>query len=327
MHNYRPGAPARLGIDYETAAAINPRLVYVYAGGYGSTGPASHRAVFHPIAGALAGNLRQQLGRAYPPPPDTEMDVDERARVAAILQRSNEVNPDPNAALNTATAILAGLHARERNGCGGYIETTMLGANLYANADDAIAYAGKPERPLLDAGYNGYHALYRFYDTSDGLLLLACFEDADWRALCGALGRPDIAADPDLRTHARRLSASERLAGILAPIFATRPAAEWERLLTAVDVCAVEVLHGDSADFHLNDPHVRENGFWVPVHHPALGDYYRYASAVAFSDTPGVAGPAALLGEHTRPLLAELGYDAATIAAYEAAGIVKSSTP
>ena len=155
LHNFRPGVPERLGMDYETAKRLNPGIVYLYAGAYGSTGPHSHRTGFHPIAAAITGGPRYQLGRDLPTPPEVPLDLDGVHAMSDILRRANESNPDPVAALTHCAAILMGLYHRARTGEGQYIETSMLSANLYANADDAIRYEGKPERPLADADFNG----------------------------------------------------------------------------------------------------------------------------------------------------------------------------
>ena len=158
LHNFRPSVPERLGMDYETAKRLRPGIVYLYAGAYGSTGPHSHRTGFHPIAAAITGGPRYQLGGDLPTPSDVPLDLDGVQAMSDILRRANESNPDPVAALTHCAAILMGLYHRARTGEGQYIETSMLSANLYANADDALQYQGKPERPLADADFNGLSA-------------------------------------------------------------------------------------------------------------------------------------------------------------------------
>src|SRR5205807_687272 len=84
-----------LVIDFATVQGINPRLVYVYAGAYGSTGPSSHRPAFHPIAGAIAGNALWQAGAAWPPPTAAASIPDELRELSRQLHKANEGNPDP----------------------------------------------------------------------------------------------------------------------------------------------------------------------------------------------------------------------------------------
>ena len=181
-------------MDYETAKRLNPGIVYLYAGAYGSTGPHSHRTGFHPIAAAITGGPRYQLGRDLPTPPNVPLDLGGVHAMSDILRRANESNPDPVAALANCAAILMGLYHRARTGEGQHIETSMLSANLYANADDAVQYEGKPERPLADADFNGLSAVYRIYRCREGWVFLACPQDDEWAALAGALGGP--LADP-----------------------------------------------------------------------------------------------------------------------------------
>ena len=157
MHNMRGDAAARLGIDYETARELNPDIVYLYAGSYGSTGPGAGRAAFHPMMGALSGGALRQLGRGNEPPAgDVPLDEDARYEYSLRMIRSNEASPDITGALGVATALSLGLLHRERTGRGQYIETTMLASNLLLCSEDAIRYAGKPDLPELDGELQGH---------------------------------------------------------------------------------------------------------------------------------------------------------------------------
>jgi len=155
-------------------STLNPRIVYVYGASYGSTGPSCHRPAMHPIPGAICGGALYQAGREMPPPPDRPMSYQELRAASSSLFQANEGNPDSSAALGVATAILLGLYHREKTGRGQYLETSMIGTCLYANADDAIQYQGKPPRLLPDGQLNGLHALYRFYRAREGWVFLAC---------------------------------------------------------------------------------------------------------------------------------------------------------
>jgi len=326
LHNFRPGVPRRLGIDYETVRKIKPDIVYVYAGAYGSTGPHSHRTGFHPIAGAITGGPRYQLAQAVPPT-NRPMTLDEVQEVSNVLRRSNEVNPDPSAALACAAATMVALYHRAMTGQGQYLETSMLGGNLYANADDALSYAGKPERPLADAGFNGLHALYRLYRAKAGWVFLAAPSQEEWEALAGALGRGDLVADGRFADAEARAMHDAALASILEGVLAGRTAGEWERLLTARDVACVEALEGDLGRFLNTSPWAMDAGLLAPVEHPALGRYLRHGPPFIFSATPGRAGPTMYLGEHNRAILTELGYTEAAIAELERQGVVLAPTP
>ena len=327
VHNYRPGVPERLGIDYETLREVNPRLIYVYAGAYGSTGPHSHRTGFHTIAGAITGGPCFQLGRRLPPPPDQPMTLDEVLAVSVSMRIANETNPDPVTALASATAAMLALYAREQTGTGQYLETSMIGCNLYAHADDALTFEGKPERMLTDVDYNGPHALYRLYRTKEGWLFLACPKEEDWAALAQALGMERLAGDPRFRDRDARLRNDEPLAAALQELFFGKSAGEWQELLTARDVACVQVFGGGIGEFLDTAPFVKEQGFIREVEHPSLGRYWRHGPPWAFSETPGDAGPNIYLGEHTRAILRELGYDGEAIAQMEADGVAKYTNP
>ncbi len=136
LHSFRPGVAERLGIDPVNLLARNRGLVYVYAASYGSEGPQAGRAAFHSTPNALVGSGILQAGRGNPPVDDSY--------------------PDPGSALGVATAVLLGLHRRERAaGAGQVVETTMLATTGYAMSPYLVSYDGAPEWRLPDKGQHG----------------------------------------------------------------------------------------------------------------------------------------------------------------------------
>ena len=322
MHNYRPGVPERLGIGYEQVKALNPRIIYHYAGAYGSSGPCSHRPAFHPIPGAICGGVRYQVGRETPPPPDATLSYPEMRAVSSTLFRANEGNPDVTSALAVATALLLALHARETTGLGQYVETSMLCSNLYVNSDDCISYAGKPERRYPDPELNGLHALYRFYRAKEGWVFLACPTQGEWEAFCREADRRELANDRRFADRDARLANDDALAAQLQETFAQRSAGEWEERLAPAGVGCVEVFDGTYSEFANTNPEMKATGLMVEVEHPTFQRYWRYGPGVTFSDCASVMGSNTYPGEHTASILAELGFDEAAIADLARRGIV-----
>jgi crotonobetainyl-CoA:carnitine CoA-transferase CaiB-like acyl-CoA transferase len=308
LHNFRPGVPRRLGIDWETCQTINPRLVHVYIGAYGATGPHSRRPGAHPLPGALFGGALRQAGASMPPSPDQPMDLAQIRETARWLMRANEGNPDPNSSQAVGTSIMLGLYAREVTGRGQAVQATMMQANAWANADEAYDFEGRPGYAIPDADCYGLHALYRLYKASEGWVFLAALTDREWQALTAAVERTDLAADPRFATSDARREHDAELIVELSAVFATRTADEWEAALTGVDVACVRA-DADSGTFFEEHPHAIANNLAVETESPRFGKYKRHGGIVQFSDTPGRYGPGPFPGEHTVRLLEELGYD------------------
>jgi len=297
IHNYRVGVPEKLGIGYEELSALNPRLVYVSANGYGPAGPGAKRPSTHPIPGAALGGVVWQLGGL--PPEDVEQNPDELRETARKLLRANEVNPDPNTSMVVATAAMLGLAARQAHGGGQKIYVDMFGANAYANWDDFLAYDGKPERPPVDAEGLGIGPLQRLYRCRDGWVFLMVVGDDEWRTLRRELG---LAAERD----------DDALGAALEAVFAAGDADDFERRLAPKGVGCVRADGAAPPDFFLNDPHCRIEELAVPATHPDWGDYYRNGPMARFSKGDDYRGASAM-GDSTRALLEELGYSAAEV--------------
>jgi crotonobetainyl-CoA:carnitine CoA-transferase CaiB-like acyl-CoA transferase len=320
LHNFRPGVPDRLGIDYETCRSINPRLIHVYVGAYGATGPHSRRPGAHPIPGALFGGALRQAGLSMPPPPGQPMDMEEIKEVSRWLMRANEGNPDPNSSQGVGTAIMLGLLARERTGQGQAVQVTMMCANAWANHDEAYDFVGRHPNPIPDPECYGLNALYRLYQAKEGWVFLACLFEDEWVSLCDTLGRIDLVEDPRF-AHAARQAHDKELVDQLSQIFATRPATEWEELLTAKDVACVRA-DVSAEEFFLDEPHARDNDLAVEVESPRFGKHLRHGSIVHFSETPPRILSGSYRGQHTRAVLAELGYRDEQIDDYRKSHIV-----
>ena len=313
MHNMRGDAAARLGVDYESAKELNPAIVYLYAGSYGSTGPGAGRAAFHPMMGALSGGALRQLGRGNEPPAaDVPLDAEARYQYSLRMIRSNEASPDITGALGVATALSLGLLHRQRTGHGQYIETTMLASNLLLCSEDAIRYAGKPELPELDSGQRGTGALNRLYQTAAGWLFLCTPTEPEWQQLCTAVGRAEWTTIPGTgQPGPRRFN--DQLVAELATALEARSAAEWEELFARAGVAGVRADASTGDDFFLSDPQSVGNGFVITGSYRGVNGYRRAGTASVLSLTPGVAKVSHLFGQDGPGILAELGFDGPAI--------------
>ena len=324
LHNFRPGVPERLGIDYKTCQTINPDLIHVYAGAYGATGPHMRRPGAHPVPGALFGGALRQAGRAMPPPTYQTMNIEEVKDVSRRMMRANEGNPDPNTSQAVSTAIMLGLLAKNRTGKGQSIEVTMMCANAWANHEEAYDYHGRPAYAIPDPECFGLHALYRLYPTKEGWVFLACPDEEEWMNLCRVIGRTDLSEDPRFSGAARQTHDGELITQ-LSQVFLSRTAIEWETLLTEQDVACVRVSNSDEGEeFFLDDPHALDNNLVVETEDesPRLGKYIRPGPIVHLSETPGRYRKAPYPGEHTRKIMVEMGYDNLQINDYQERHIV-----
>jgi crotonobetainyl-CoA:carnitine CoA-transferase CaiB-like acyl-CoA transferase len=318
VHSFRGRVPEALGIDEQTLRAVNPELVYQYAASYGSVGPYSRQPAIDPVIAAFAGQTAHQTGEGNPP--------------------LRESGADPVAAAGHAAATMLGLFARHRTGAGQSVESAMIVSNLYLNFEDALSYDGKPPRPAVDARQFGTGATHRLYEcaTDAGVtraphenpdprwVMLVADDDPSFLRLCRVAGRDDLAADPHFATARARAEHGEALAESLAAVFLARTAHEWETDLLAAGVGCVVADSRSHFAFLYEDPQARAIEMMTKVSHPSLGgQYWRYAPVLQMSDTPTRALPHCELGEHTRALLAELGYTEGEIDELHEAGVVK----
>ena len=283
IHNFRPGVPERLGADYESVRKLNPKLVYLYAASYGSNGPERHRPAFHSTPHALCGGGILQGGRGNPPVDDSY--------------------PDPCAGIGVGAALAMGLVARAKSGRGQYVETTMLTSSGYVHSERLTLYSGSPPLPTLDGQQFGFGALNRLYPARDGWLLVCATRSTEWERLAEALGHPEWLADPRFATALERSSNDAALTTALAMAIAGQDGSALEGQLNGVGVPAAAV----SSSFQ---EFMVENDLVESGQHPVFGTYWRLKPRTRFSASPNRHGQPSAIGEHTRPLLEELGYSA-----------------
>ena len=324
--SFRPGVPERLGLGYDELRAVKPDLVYVHAAGYGVDGPYAKHAIYATAASAAVGSVTRHAGPWLDPALTQDWGVMELQAVIGP-RLTVPTDGDSNGALGVLSAIMFGLTHQRRTGEGQHVATSMLNGNALCYADDFCTYRDKPPRPVADDENHGLDALYRLYQVRDGWIFLAAPSAREWDRLVTALDAAELAADERFATVEARAANDDALIAALAAVLADRDALELEALLTAAGVgCAVANEEGNSA-FTSTDPVLLETGLTLDVEHPLFGRIRRHAPPVVFSETPGRVGPSCLRGEHTRSVLADLGYDAAEIEELERDGVVFGPDP
>jgi crotonobetainyl-CoA:carnitine CoA-transferase CaiB-like acyl-CoA transferase len=319
---FRSGVADKLGLGYDELKVLNPRLLYVHAAGYGSDGPYASRALYAQAAQAVAGSFGRQVGYWADPARNVDMSVIELQAVV-IPRLAQVVDGDSNAALGVLAALALGIYHQQRTGEGQRLMTSMIGGNAWAYADDFCTYQGKQPVPLCDDEYYGTGALDRVYPAAEGTwVCVAVRSDAEFEALIGTIGLPELATDERFATAKDRAANDDALVAALGARFAEKPAPEWEASLSAARVGCVAVNMSGQPAFTSFDPVLRETGLTVAFEHPLFGEMVRAAPPVAFSETPGRVVPPCVRGQHNRAVLAELGYGDDEIATLETGGIV-----
>ncbi len=292
VENFRPGAADALGLGYEAFKARNPRIVYASNSAFGEEGPMARAAGFD-IHGQAMGGLMSVTGN------------DEGAyQVGAAIA-------DQLAGLTLVSAILGALLARERQGFGQKVSTSLYGCQLALQAWEVARYAMTRELP--GKGFNSHPTIRKLgtawgaYATKDGYIALDNMRGPQWQKLSRVLGLPDpgegsVYALPDVGAHLEQIKTTLK----------SRTTAEWMEAFHADDIHIAKVhTYEDIVD----DPQARANGYVEEVPDGDGNEYTILGSPIRFSETPAKfrhMPPA--LGEHTGQVLGEFGFDAAEIA-------------
>lgn len=301
VHNMRIGAIARLGLGYDAVCAVNPRVVYCAATGYGQDGPYHAKPSYDDIIQAASGLA--SLGRNAHGTP---------RYVPALIA-------DKTAGLALVNALLAALLHRERTGQGQYVEVPMFETLVAFNLAEHLGGLTF-EPPLGGAGYARIIGGRRPLPTADGYAAILPYSPEQWTSLFRRIGRADVLEQHDL-TDRHRVNAVVRLLyDELHGEGPSRTTAQWMDICDELDLPATPVYALDDLPLH---PHLKAVGLFQNMEHPSEGALRYVRPAVRFDATPAsVRMPAPLLGQDTETVLSGLGYSSTEIAALEAAGAI-----
>ena len=293
VSNMRRSALERLGLDAETLRARHPRLIHCTANGFGSGGPYADRAAYDDVIQASSGlcNLYERI------------DGEPRLIPAVIA--------DKVVGMTVAQAVLAAVIHQLRTGEGQAIEVpmyeTMVAFNL---VEHHRGHAFEP--PIGDVGYvRLLNPFRRPYQASDGWICLLPYTDRDWKQFFEFVGRPELTSDPRYVDHSTRLANIQELYAFVGEVAGSHTVDEWLTFTAGTSIPAAPVL--DLADAH-TDPQILASGLMPLAEHPSEGTYRQVNDSVRMDASPtAIRRHAPHLGQHTRELLAEVGWSAERI--------------
>lgn len=305
LENFKVGGLRKYGLDYESLAKVNPRLVYCSITGFGQTGPYAPRAGYDYMIQAMGG-LMSITGQPDGAPGAEPMKVG--VAVADLFS-----------GMYAATAILAALRHAERTGEGQHVDVALLDCQIAMLANQASNFlvSGKAPERLGNAHPN--IAPYQVFETRDGYVVIAVGNDGQFAAFAKAIDAGALAADERYRANRARVANRETLIAAVAPKMRGRTTSEW---LAAMEAATVPAGPINAIDAVFADPHVATRAMTAPMDRADAGGRRMVAHPVKYSRTPAradLAPPA--LGSHTEDVLAEFA-NAAERAALKARGVI-----
>lgn len=300
VENYRPGAMARLGLDYPALRAINPGLIYASISGFGQSGPWATRPGFDLMAQAMSG-VMSVTGHAGGPPVKAGVPV-----------------ADIGCGLFATYAILCAYIGRQKSGEGQYIDASLFDAALAFSIWDTSEYWGTGRIPGPLGTSNRMSAPYQAVRASDGYFVMGATNQKLWSLLCEILDRRELFDDPRFVDIPARLANRDVLIEELERSFSTKTAEEWVALLLERGIPAGRMNTYPEA---FESEHGRHREMRIEIPHPIEGTVPNIGFPVKLSGTPQqVRMHPPLLGEHTDAVLAEVGLTAEEIEAMREAG-------
>jgi crotonobetainyl-CoA:carnitine CoA-transferase CaiB-like acyl-CoA transferase len=307
IENYKAGSLQRYGLDYDSLAAINPRLIYCSITGFGQNGPRAQEPGYDFIVQGLAGLM--------------SITGERDDRPGGGPQKVGVAVADLMTGLYATIAIQAALIARQTTGRGQYCDMALLDVQVATLANQTMNYLASGKVPKRYGNAHANIVPYQVFKASDRDFIIACGNDQQFVALCAAIGLPHLATDPRFVTNADRIEHRDALDALLAEHLATATADEWVALIHAVKVPVGAINTIAQA---LEEPQVLVRNMRVKVPHPEQSNFEMVGSPLKLSDTPvEYRLPPPMLGQHTRSVLQELlALDDERIAALLASGVI-----
>jgi crotonobetainyl-CoA:carnitine CoA-transferase CaiB-like acyl-CoA transferase len=283
VHNFRPGVPKRLGIDYEQLCQLNPRLIYCAVTGYGEKGPLKDKAGYDQVLQTMTGMCVLQGKRGGAP---------------EIIYGSVV---DYYAAALVSGGVASALYERERSGKGQFVGVSLLRSALTMQSARLVWVDGEPRdigRDFRSGGITGLHP------TRDGYLYISANTPRFWQVLCEKVGLPELAKDERYDSVRKRAQHAAEIVPRLHDALHARSALEWEAHFGDDVPCAAARAVEDVFD----NEQVLAEDMVTTMEHSLVGKYRALTRSIKFDRTPGpepFAAPA--FGEHTDAVLAESG--------------------
>jgi len=302
VENFRPDVKFRLGIDYESLAKVNPRIILASISGFGQDGPYRDRPGFDQIAQGMSG-LMSVTGLPGQGP----------VRTGAAIA-------DVSAGLWAALGIMTALLEREVSGKGQWVQSSLLNAGIGLLDFQAARYVMKSEVPQQVGNDHPTSMPTSAYKTKDGYINVAASGDGMWKRVCQVIGREELASDERFRGNEQRARNRGPLNALLNEALAKKNSAEWIETFNKIGVPCGPIYKMDEV---FADPQVKHLQAAVEVEHPKIGRYKILNQPVKLSRTPAEIKTATPeLGAHTDEILAEAGFSNEEIKALRAKGAI-----
>ncbi|MGV3656215.1 MAG: CaiB/BaiF CoA transferase family protein [Noviherbaspirillum sp.] len=302
LQGFGGGTAARLGVDYETLAALNPRLIYCEISGYGRNGPLGNEPGYDVMLQAFSGMISTmgEAGGAYA-----------RASFSPV---------DIGTAMHGVSGVLAAVIERGRTGKGVYVELSLMETALGFMGYMAQNYWRTGNNPRRMGTAHPSMAPYQAFQAADGPLMIGAGNDAQWRRFCAVAGLEQWVDHPELATNALRVKNLQKTVEVVQERMQTKTIAEWMELLRGAGIPCSPIHTLGQALAH---PQVAARGLLVKSQHPVLGPLQNVGLPIRFQDEDRSASrPPPLLGEHSEAILRDAGYSDQRIGQLKAAGVI-----
>ena len=287
VDNFRPGVMQAIGLDYETLAQRNPRIITCSISGFGSTGPLRDFPGFDQIAQGMSG-LMSVTGTVESGP----------TRVGIAIC-------DLLGGIFSANGILLALEARHRDGRGQRVETSLLESIVSILTWSAGIYFETGKTPGPAGNNHPLSSPHGVFKASDRPFNIACGNEAMWKKFVGVISRPELAGDDRFKSSGRRIKNRGELTEEINRALESHPADHWIQLLNREGIPSGPILTIEEMFKH---PQTAAREMLLKMPHPALGTYLTTGLAAKLSETPGHVTRPPMLGEHTEAVLLANGF-------------------
>ncbi len=301
VDNFRPGIMRAMGLDYETLAQRNPRIITCSISGFGSTGPLRDFPGFDQIAQGMSG-LMSVTGTVESGP----------TRVGIAIC-------DLLAGIFSANGILLALEARHRDGRGQRVETSLLESIVSILTWSAGIYFETGKTPAPAGNNHPLSSPHGVFKASDRPFNIACGSEAMWKKFVGVISRPELATDDRFSSSGRRIKNRAALTDEINRALAAHPADHWIQLLNREGIPSGPILTVEEMFKH---PQTAAREMLLKLPHPELGEYLTTGLAAKLESTPGTITRPPLVGEHTDEILTAFGYTPADLKRLRTSGTI-----